>query len=203
MTDQGLLVSAVTGYRTFVVKEGGRLYSQFSDVEWPSFPNVTFEAKCEVGRYFGLAPTFCYVKDPDTSEVLEYEPCLVEHEAPHRDCGCGIHAFYDVGSVSPSTLPWSSGEAVTGLIVGWGEVIPHPDGFRCSKARICALAGRTSRARLAAENCGVELVDRRADLVGLAPEFGHTMPAQLIPHPKERTDRRQADHVFLNFFRGL
>lgn len=163
------LVDPIVGYRAFTVRNGGRLYSQFSGVEWPSFSDVTFQARCEARRYFGTMPT------PDQSS---------EHEAPHPDCECGIHGYYDVGSVADTTVPWEGGEAIVGLIAGWGVVIPHPDGFRCSRARICALAGTSAEAHAAAVNCEVRLVERRSELADLVRLFGRSMPERFIPPPE-------------------
>jgi hypothetical protein len=197
MTDPRLLTDAIVGYRAFTVRDGGRLHSQYSGVEWPSFPDVTFEARCEVGRYAGFQ-TFTYLKPAGESKALEleHEPRLDEHVSPHPDCACGIHGFYDVGSVADATVPWEGGEAIVGLIAGWGEVIPHPDGFRCSRARICALSGTSSEARAAAANCEVRLVARRAELVDLAHLFGRPMPEQLIPAAIDPGPAaRYVDHV--------
>lgn len=183
----------VVGYRAFTVRRGGRLFSQYSDVEWPSFPGVAFRARCERERYLGL------MSGAPLKAVGEHAPLeldtqrLGEHEAPHPNCGCGIHALYDVGSVSDVTVPWEEGEAIFGLITGWGEVVPHPDGFRCSHARIHALAGTTREARAAAANCEVPLVGRRSELVDLAPRFGRPMPPDLVP--ETRGTDRSAEHL--------
>lgn len=194
MTDQPLLVDAVTGYRSFTVRGGGRLFSQYSDVEWPSFPGVTFRARCELERYFGLMTPLAPLKAGGEHLPFELDAaCLDEHEAPHVDCGCGIHAYYDVGSATGTTVPWEGGEAVFGLIAGWGLVVPHPDGFRCSHARICALAGTSSEARAAALNCEVPLVERRSELADLADRFGSPMPGRFVPREQPSADR--VEHV--------
>jgi hypothetical protein len=194
VTDQALLVNAVTGYRSFTVRGGGRIFSQYSGVEWPSFPGVTFRARCELGRYFSLMASSTVLKPVGEHEPLELDTSLMEeHEAPHRDCACGIHGYYDPGSVTAATVPWEGGEPVFGLIAGWGQVIPHPDGFRCSHARICALAGTSKEARAAALNCGVLLVERRSELADVAERFGQPMPEQLIPKPVPSV--RSAEHL--------
>jgi len=183
----------VVGYRAFTVRRGGRLFSQYSDVEWPSFPGVTFRAKCELERYAGMMDLSSRLAPVGEHARFKLElQGIEEHDAPHVRCGCGIHALYDVGSVSDATVPWEEGEAVFGLVTGWGEVIPHPDGFRCSHARIHALAGASTEARAAALNCEVPLVGRRSELVDLAPRFGRPMPTHLVP---EEASVRRIEHL--------
>ena len=175
------LFEPVIGYRAFSVEHDGTMRSQYSDVLWPMEPGSVMTARCEVGHYFGQMPTFSYMKGED----LVYEP-FDEHPAPNKLCGCGIHAHYDVGDASETSIPWSTDAPLVtavGLIVGWGTVIPHPDGFRCQYATVCAMAGPSNAALEAARRLDIMYVRSKVLLPSLAQQFGGDFPTDLRPDP--------------------
>ena len=57
------------------------------------------------------------------------------HEAPHRDCNCGIAAYYALDEEPELPAP----EALWGAIVAWGRIVECERGFRAQFARPIAL----------------------------------------------------------------
>jgi hypothetical protein len=60
------------------------------------------------------------------------------HAAPHRSCGCGYSAYYELPSEPDLPAP----EATWGAIVAWGRVVECERGFRAEFARPLALLDR-------------------------------------------------------------
>lgn len=56
------------------------------------------------------------------------------HAAPAKGCTCGLHIYHKV-----ETCNYFSGSLLHGVVIGWGKIALHPDGFRAQYARILAL----------------------------------------------------------------
>ena len=74
------------------------------------------------------------------------------HEAPARNCNCGIAAYYALDEEPELPAP----EALWGVIVAWGRIVEHERGFRAQFARPVALldavrAPKRSKPRLRAQ----------------------------------------------------
>jgi hypothetical protein len=63
------------------------------------------------------------------------------HEPPHRDCQCGIYAYFRPGVQTY----YGEFEWVEGIVTVWGHIEAHRDGLRAEHARACSHAGRASR----------------------------------------------------------
>jgi hypothetical protein len=126
------------------------------------------------------------------------------HAAPHHACECGLDALHaptfwygqdarDDGSLASAMRRMSNAvsglagdrEYVAGLVVAWGRLEVHRDGFRAEHARVAAIAVPEGRklalvARAVAHEYGVPAVPQ-AELERVAPEFGATVPKDLRP----------------------
>lgn len=66
------------------------------------------------------------------------------HAPPVYDCGCGLWAFHSLKELS-ERYSWTGGGLMTdmgtisGVVSGWGEVIPYDNGWRSEVARVEAL----------------------------------------------------------------
>jgi hypothetical protein len=125
---------------------------------------------------------------PRTAESLIRPP----HDAPGRDCSCGIHGYFRPG-YETSKVDY---RGVTGIIKVWGEVELHHDGVRAQFAQVQALGvyARWTRRQKAAVNdvadeLGVDLVDLH-DLEEAAARYATAVPQGLVPaarRPRRRT----------------
>jgi hypothetical protein len=129
------------------------------------------------------------------------KPCK---DTPGSDCECGLYALHDPSDLwygrkdknlwSSLMVTWGGGAdpLVSGIVVAWGKVEVHHEGFRAERARVVALAlpeGKRNAAvvRAAASEYGVPCVPID-DLPRIAAEFGVTVPAGMRPpkpEPKE------------------
>jgi hypothetical protein len=100
---------------------------------------------------------------------------VAPHEAPHRDCRCGIHAYHRPGRQAY----YGEFEWVEGVVSLWGRIEAHRDGLRAQHARVCALAARPA-AEAIAGRLGVEIV-ARDQLEEAAAGYGAPLPAALLP----------------------
>lgn len=151
--------------------------------------------------------TFGYSEEPQ-----KRHPC---GDTPGHDCQCGFYALHDpsdfwYGAQAQRSL-WAtamisaptSDPLVSGIIVGWGKVEVHHQGFRTQYARIVALAlpeGKRDAAvaRAAAAAYGVPCVPVR-DLPRIAAEFGSTVPMEMRPEkPKPPEDQASTWQQALN-----
>ena len=114
---------------------------------------------------------------PRTAEDFVRPP----HEAPGRDCTCGIHASY-YPSDKASTVDH---RGVSGIVAVWGRVEAHAHGMRAEFARAEAFgvyARWTRRQKLAvqrvAEELEVDLVDL-TELADAAHRYATPLPAGL------------------------
>ena len=103
------------------------------------------------------------------------------HEAPHRDCNCGIAAYYALDAEPELPAP----EALWGAIVAWGRIVEHERGFRAQFARPVALLDTSdsdeqskprARAAKAAERYEIPLL-RRDELIAYAGWYGELRQA--------------------------
>jgi hypothetical protein len=64
----------------------------------------------------------------------------LEHPAPHRGCGCGLYAFYDLDSCKEHGDNFShSSSGIRGVVSAWGKTISAEYGFRSEYMRLEAL----------------------------------------------------------------
>jgi hypothetical protein len=133
----------------------------------------------------GVAVARCERLDPGASaSAARGEPLPFEHEAPHPDCHCGIHAYFEPRLAVPAV----DFRRVLGIVVVWGRLEVHPGGVRAQFARVQALGSSSSwsswhRADVAAigARLGVPVVDEEA-LAAAAPDYGSPLPAALRQH---------------------
>jgi hypothetical protein len=91
------------------------------------------------------------------SRAPQYATCIQtttpRHVAPQEDCACGIHAY---------SAPSQVGAGVGGVVMGYGNLIIHPDGWRAEIVELDLLA----------EQYGVRVLDRWEDAAAVAREYG-------------------------------
>jgi hypothetical protein len=63
------------------------------------------------------------------------------HDAPFRDCNCGLSAYYDLDEEPDQPAP----DCVWGAVVAWGRVVECETGFRAQFARPIALLDAYNR----------------------------------------------------------
>lgn len=113
------------------------------------------------------------------SRAPQYAKCIQtttpHHVAPQESCTCGIHAYSTPGQV---------GAGVGGVVMGYGNLIIHPDGWRAEIVELVALVlplGADARWKSAvspeaiqmiAEQYGVRALDRWEDAAAVAREYG-------------------------------
>jgi hypothetical protein len=158
----------LVAFKTWRIADG-ELRSRYLDVAWPG---PVLEACC----YADLPTAF------RSSSPFEPTP----HAAPHRRCGCGVHA-----ELTPDLrAPKVDFRAVTGIVVLWGATFPAPSGqLRAAGARLCALglyahAGRRQRAAVVdvAERFEADVVDLR-ELQLAAERYGRLLPVGAVGVP--------------------
>lgn len=138
------------GYREFAW-EGGPLLGAAVKVEWP----VTREPQRAIcHRHYD------FQRDQGPSD----------HDAPQEDCTCGIYARSEPNMVY-------SGD-VMAVVLGYGKIVVHPDGWRSEFAEIAGLlpsediGDRLSALEMLASAYGVPLVRDWDDALAIAQEFG-------------------------------
>lgn len=117
------------------------------------------------------------------------------HQAPVKDCGCGLHAWHPTPRHARRIVA-GRGE-VPGIVEARGAIEVHDDGFRAQRARPFALfllPGRNARlVNRLAEAYGVQVVDARGadDVLAFCQERGlgldEAVVAELLgPEGEER-----------------
>jgi hypothetical protein len=97
------------------------------------------------------------------------------HDPPHRDCQCGIYAYFRPGMQTYyGEFDW-----VEGIVTVWGRIEAHRGGLRAEHARVCALARGRGIDAIAAE-LDVDVVDRD-DLESAAARYGVPLPPSMVP----------------------
>lgn len=127
------------------------------------------------------------------------DPC---GDSPGEKCECGFYALHDpsdhwYGKDSGLMSVWHQANTdplLSGIIVAWGKVQVHHQGFRAEHARIAALAlPKTKRdqavARAVASAYGVPCVPSE-ELPLIAAEYGGTVPVEYRPDKPEPTPVR-------------
>lgn len=110
------------GYRTWVVKDDGRLLSTNQHYEWPT---GDIQAEC----------------NPPGSGGGNIRLRDDKHMVPAEDCDCGIYAYYDVKADRVRF-----GE-VLGVILVWGDIMLHNERMRAQFARVGAILVPTAFTR--------------------------------------------------------
>ena len=137
------LTAPVIGYRGFSWKGGPLLGVGFGS-PWPVQKEPQC-AKCEI-EAFGAASGNQFPVHP-LGGVVD------EHVAPHTKCRCGIHAYSKAQAITYGS--------VHALVIGWGKIVVHPDGWRSEKAQIV----------------GLKPEKRLVDWTNLWELFGHSEPS--------------------------
>lgn len=127
------LTRKVLGYRIFGLNEG-ELCSVGTENRW--MPGVN-KARCDARAIQASQRLYMW---PSGFGQTPYEPPPQPdlHTAPKCECACGIYAYH----ASPEG--WRTGELKMGttvgaVILGWGKMEVHRDGFRSEFAEIAAL----------------------------------------------------------------
>lgn len=116
---------------------------------------------------------------------------LPAHDAPHRECECGLYAWFKVNRKS-GKLNAGGGLTVYGAVTAWGRMEVHADGFRAEYAEPVALAYSPRdpyedlvKAETMAGELGLPLVTLD-DLPAEAGKHGQDVPDELRL-PSERS----------------
>jgi hypothetical protein len=106
------------------------------------------------------------------------------HAAPVHECECGLYARYDLAGVNGSSL-----RSISGVILAWGAVELHADGFRAQFAEIlCLVCGLDAPVlermvvEQVADRYGVPVLSQEK-AIAQAQEFGRFVPSELRPEP--------------------
>lgn len=106
------MIEPIVAYRTWRVENEGRLRSLYADKlsdDWAVWqPGEPYHAVCR------------------------------RHDAPHRDCSCGVYAVKDLSNVATTSAIWST--LVVGEVALWGRIVEHERGYRAQYARPRRLA---------------------------------------------------------------
>ncbi len=163
------LMAPVHGFRDWRITDAG-LCSPRTDMVWES---TTVRAHCR----------------PQNADDF----VRGAHDAPGRDCNCGIHVQY---AFSPEFSKVDY-QGVSGVVTVWGHVEAHEHGMRAEFARlqVLGLYARWTRrqkdaVRDLAERLDVDLVDLY-ELPDAAHAYATPMPTALIPGHGAWTPRRR------------
>lgn len=191
------LTTEIIGYRQWYVTPDLKLRAAgFGPALWTPGVNT---AVC--GRVSKPSHSFHYSSSGAMYEKHKPNPC---GDTPGSDCKCGFYALHDPSDFWYGKRPETafaqaiqkqtaigSDPLVSGIVVAWGKVEVHHQGFRSEFARIAALAlpeGKRDTAviRAAAADYGVLCVSVE-ELPKIAAEFGTTVPIDMRPDkPKPR-----------------
>lgn len=184
------LTTEIVGYRQWRVTPELCLRAAAHREHATWTPGVN-EAVC---RRIAALTTFSY-----SDESARIEPC---GDTPGQECECGFYALHGpsdfwYGNQGQNQGLWAgfaisatdADPLVSGVIVGWGKVQVHHQGFRAQFARIVALALPESKrdavvTRAVAAAYGVPCVPVD-ELPRIAAEFGSTVPAEMRPEKPE------------------
>jgi hypothetical protein len=155
-------ITPLVGYRGWLVKD---------DALWSAFPSIrTVEWPVGKPLHSECLPPQRYSQNDDRRVANAPK----HYWAPHIKCTCGIYALHGYpklweqreGERKKTPKPWP-GEAVTGMVHGWGHIIVGDKGFRAQYAKPIALISRPRSVKWAsvierlAERYGLEIVDAR------------------------------------------
>lgn len=131
MTRAPDVIGPLVGWRAWYIRdtaEGWRLFSIHYSEPWPA--GRRFEAACHRGRYVSTAE----------------ESTHARHDAPGRQCLCGVYAAKDVEQAKQYLVPSYAGlegglppgpdyiPRAVGQVNVWGRVLDCPLGYRASSA---------------------------------------------------------------------
>jgi hypothetical protein len=188
--------------------------------QWRVTPDLELRAAAHRGRdvwSLGENAAVCRrMCDPVSGSIFSTlvgpiaAPC---DDTPGPDCECGFYGLHSpndlwYGSSALSTLSglftFSTGlddpdPLVSGVIVAWGKMQVHHQGFRAEFARVAALAIPESKrdaavARAVAAAYDVPCVPAKA-LPKIGDEFGSTVPEGLRPPAPERNPDDLIFHI--------
>lgn len=120
-----MLEAPAIGYRGFRWSGSGPLRSLGVQAEWP-VTREPLHAECKAGA--GLGTRFGFAD----------EEGRLEHHAPDEGCHCGFYAYTDPDELA-STY---SGYDVGAVVIGYGDLVVHPDGWRSEMVELLALIWR-------------------------------------------------------------
>lgn len=145
-------------------------------------------------------------------ETPKPNPC---GDTPGHDCQCGFYALHDpsdfwygprqaASAFTQAMVRETSDPLISGVVVAWGKLEVHHQGFRAEHARIAALAlpdGKRDAAvaRAAAAAYGALCVPV-AELPQIAAEFGTTVPQEMRPRKKPKP---KPEDEYLRFMRAM
>lgn len=164
----------VIGFRQWRIRVS-ELFAMMHGVRWTPGKNT---AECHARSHLRIGET-------------TRDPCP---HPPREGCGCGLYALHSPDDLWYSTVsPGVPAPAliVSGVIVGWGEVLVHNSGWRAEFARIVALGIPTRFPEMVSDlgrDYGVPYVPVR-ELAGIAGEFGVPVPETLRPPPEPKHHR--------------
>lgn len=135
----------------------------------------------------GVERVWPITKDPQVASCV-----FSSHEAPRETCSCGLYAR----SVAPARVDYIG---PCGVVLGYGNLIIHPDGFRAEKAEVVALVDRVGsllpptdpeRLKATAEAYGARLVSGWDEALLLAKEQGgEEIPEALYQQAEDNATR--------------
>lgn len=79
----------------------------------------------------GVEASWPITREPQYARCIQ--TATPHHVAPQEGCTCGIHAYSTPGQV---------GAGVGGVVMGYGNLIIHPDGWRAEIVELIALVAR-------------------------------------------------------------
>lgn len=172
------LTQKVVGYRFWVEHEGA-LNSQ-GHTSWTWGRGVQ-EARCDKSSdqfwHFSLS----------LSGGSQSEPAAKCEVSPGNGCTCGLHAYHDApeeGTRGPFQNPGSN---IPGVVLAWGTIEVHKNGFRSQFAEILCLGYNELWPRSVIEKVKKLAMDYEVDCLPLgqlkvfAEEHGSPVPKDLYP----------------------
>jgi hypothetical protein len=95
----------------------------------------------------------------------EHLPCK---DAPHKDCQCGLHAYFEIAEAVAENQ-------IVGAVKAWGKTIIQSNGFRAEKCEVIGILNTGWQSAPVAEFYKVPLVETTKELTELALSMGSTV----------------------------
>lgn len=181
------LTRKVVGYRVFQLNKG-ELCSCGTKNRW--MPGVN-KARCDAPGLWDENQRIWNQIPFNAGEWGQANPRPTLHDAPKNDCQCGLYAFHK----APTDWPEGALKGAVGAVVlSWGKMQVHRDGFRAEYSEIVALVYDPycgpvflKRIKKAAKLYGVGVlsIDELAtsEITGL----GESIPESLMPEEPKVT----------------
>lgn len=150
-------IEPITAYRAWQVNDKGELKAMAWGRTWPAKEIARALCHAEesgLARFAQSAP-----KKMDVGRAVR-AGMIVDHEAPHEGCDCGLYAHKDAnGSYIVSAK--KSPDRAWGEVYLWGRLLEHENGYKAQFAYPKSLTTNSQYAALIAERYGVpcEYVD--------------------------------------------